>query len=133
MRMRRSPGKLIPIILMLSFLLRSPPSARSTPSQSLVDANTAFALDLYGQLKTRPGNLFFSPYSISTALAMTYAGATGNTEKQMAGVLRFEDPQKVHSEFGELQRKLNEASPHEGIELSVANSLWAQRGHPFLP
>src|SRR5882762_2109248 len=134
MRMRRSPGKLIPIILMLSFLLRSPPSARSTPSQSLVDGNTAFALDLYGQLKTTPGNLFFSPYSISTAMAMTCAGARGDTEKQMARVLHFDkDQRRLHSTFGELQRQLNEANKQKGIELSIANALWAQKGRPFLP
>jgi serpin B len=46
--------------------------------ESLVEANTAFALDLFGQLNEDSGNLFFSPYSISTALALTYAGARGH-------------------------------------------------------
>ena len=68
-------------------VLRPPPQRQQT--QSLVEGNTAFALDLYGQLKANPGNLFFSPYSISTALAMTYAGARGETEKQMGQVLHF--------------------------------------------
>jgi hypothetical protein len=60
-----------------------------TLGKSLVDANTDFALDLYQQLDKNQGNIFFSPYSISTALAMTYAGARGQTEEQMAAVLHF--------------------------------------------
>jgi serpin B len=97
--------------------------------------NTTFALEqLYSQLKTTPGNLFFSPYSISTALAMTYAGTRGETEKQMGQVLHFgKDQRQLHSSFGELQRQLSNAGKQPGIELSVANALWAQKGHPFLP
>jgi len=107
--------------------------ARSAQPQSLTEANTAFALDLYAQLKNRPGNIFFSPYSISTALAMTYAGARGETEKQMGRVLHFsEDQPQLHSGFGELQRRLSNASQQPGIELTIANALWAQTGHPFL-
>src|SRR5690606_20591566 len=55
----------------------------------LVEANTAFATDLYAALRTREGNLFFSPYSISVALAMTYAGAAGDTASEMADTLHF--------------------------------------------
>ncbi len=132
--MTRIIGKLIGIILMFSSILGSPPSARSAQTQSLVDGNTAFALDLYGQLKSKPGNLFFSPYSISTALAMTCAGARGETEKQLGRVLHFDQPQRqVHSSFGELQRQLSEAGKQKGIELNIANALWAQKSHPLLP
>jgi serine protease inhibitor len=84
-------------------------------------------------LKSTPGNLFFSPYSISTCLAMTYAGARGDTEKQMAQVFRFtKDQAELHSSFGALQRDLREAEKQKGIELNIANALWAQSGHPFL-
>src|SRR5262245_6674670 len=79
-------GKLL-VLLMLSSVFGSAPGIRAAQTQSLVEGNTAFALNLYGQLKHTPGNLFFSPYSISTALAMTYAGARGGTEKQMGKVL----------------------------------------------
>jgi len=114
-------------LLMLSSI------ASATQTESLVQGNTAFALDLYGQLKNGPGNLFFSPYSISTALAMTYAGAHGDTEKQIGRVFHFElEHRKLHAAFGELQRGLGEASKQKGIELSIANALWAQKGHPFL-
>ena len=119
---------------MLSFIFGSPPAARSSQTQSVVDGNTAFALDLYGHLRASPGNLFFSPYSISTCLAMTYAGARGDTERQMSRALHLDsDQQKVHAAFSELQRQLAEASNQKGIELSIANALWAQKGHPFLP
>jgi serine protease inhibitor len=55
----------------------------------LVEGNGAFAFDLYQALKGQEGNLFYSPYSISLALAMTYAGARGQTAQQMADVLHF--------------------------------------------
>lgn len=115
-------------------LIGSPRLAQSASSQSVVDGNTAFALDLYRELKSAPGNLFFSPYSISTCLAMTYAGARSETEKQMSRVLHLDhDQPKVHAAFAELQRQLAEAGNQKGIELSIANCLWAQKGHPFLP
>ena len=132
--MTRILGKLIAIILMLSFILGSALKAFSAQTNSLVEGNTAFALDLYAQLKTSPGNLFFSPYSISTCLAMTYAGAHGETETQIARVLHFEKEQRqLHSSFGELQRQLSEAGKQKGIELNIANALWAQKSHPLLP
>ena len=132
MRMTRILGKLIPRISMLSLIFGSAPDARS--AQTVVDGNTAFALDLYGQLKSAQGNLFFSPYSISTCLAMTYAGARGDTAKQMSRVLHLDqDQRKVHASFSQLQQQLSEASNREGIELSIANSLWAQKGHSLLP
>jgi serpin B len=52
----------------------------------VVEGNNAFAVSLYTKLRTEEGNLFFSPYSISTALAMTYAGAEGKTATEMAEV-----------------------------------------------
>ncbi|HKS35847.1 MAG TPA: serpin family protein, partial [Verrucomicrobiae bacterium] len=120
--------------LMLSSILGASVAARSSQNQSVIEGNTAFALDLYGQLKTRPGNVFFSPYSISTCLAVTCAGARGDTEKQMSRVLHLDKEQrKVHASFSELQRQLSEAGNQKGIELSIANSLWAQKDHPFLP
>ncbi len=77
------------------------PSAGFAQVQSLVAGNTAFGLNLYSQLATNSGNLFFSPYSISTCLAMLYAGANGNTELQMSQVLGFgTDQEQVASLFG---------------------------------
>ena len=58
-------------------------------AEMIVNSNIEFAFDLYRQLKAEEGNLFFSPYSISTALAMTYAGARGQTAEQMGQTLHF--------------------------------------------
>jgi serpin B len=104
----------------------------SDQTKAIVAGNNAFALDLYGQLKSTDGNLFFSPFSISGCLAMTYAGARGNTEKQMAEVLHFGTNQ-VQSAFGELEHQLNEAQNRKGIELNVASGLWSPKRYPLLP
>ena len=67
---------------------------------ALVDGNTDFALDLYQVLSESDGNLFYSPYGISLALAMTYVGARGETEGQMADTLRFRLSQnRLHPAF----------------------------------
>jgi serpin B len=101
----------------------------------LVEANTRFALDLYHALSKADGNLFLSPYSVSAALAMTYAGARGETEHQMRDTLRFTLPQRVlhpafHALDGDFTEKVHDV---EGVRLSIANALWGQDGHPFLP
>ena len=105
----------------------------AAPKKQAVEDNTAFALDLYAQLKKQEGNLFFSPYSISTALAMTYAGARGNTATQMAEVMHFGlEPEVLHRAFGQLVDDLNKQGEEGGFELSVANALWGQKGYGFL-
>jgi len=101
--------------------------------QTVVQSNSAFAFDLYQQLRSSEGNLFVSPYSISTALAMTYAGARGDTQKQMKKTLRFSlDQEKLHPAFAELQTGLNELQEAGNFELNVANSLWPQHDYKFL-
>jgi serine protease inhibitor len=130
----RLGGQLIPLMLMLSIGSSRTAEAEAARTQALADGNTAFALDLYREFKTTPGNLFFSPYSISTSLAMTWAGARGDTQTQMARVLHFPGQEReVHAPFGEIQRRLNDLGKSQGIELSVANGLWAQEDRHFLP
>jgi serpin B len=120
--------------LLISFGIGLAASVQASDTKSLVEGNTAFALDLYARLSGAPGNLFFSPYSISTCLAMTYAGARGDTETQMGRVLHFSKGEaRLHSSFGELQQQLNDAANQKGIQLDIANALWAQKGHHFLP
>jgi len=103
-------------------------------AQNFAGGNTAFALDLYARLESTDGNLFFSPFSISTCLAMTYAGARGNTASQMAQTLHFTTNQnQLAVSFGRLQRQLNNEPATQAVELNMANGLWAQPGHPFLP
>ncbi|HEV8062404.1 MAG TPA: serpin family protein [Gemmataceae bacterium] len=97
----------------------------------LVQGNNAFAVDLYREIRTQPGNLFFSPESISTALAMTYAGARGDTATEMAKTLHFTlPPKKLHVAMGGLLHALNAA--HDDYQLKVANALWGQQGYNFL-
>jgi serpin B len=101
---------------------------------SVVTGNTAFALDLYAKLRSQDGNLFFSPYSISTALAMTYGGARGETARQMARTLHFDlAPDKLHPPLAALQANLNAIQQKGQVKLAVANSLWPQKGYAFLP
>ena len=98
---------------------------------AVTEGNNAFAVALYERLRHQNGNLFFSPESISTALAMTYAGARGGTASEMAKTLHFTlPPDKLHPAMGALLRDLN--ATHEGYQLSVANALWAQQGYTFL-
>lgn len=101
--------------------------------QTVVKGNSAFGFDLYQELKGEKGNLFFSPYSISTALAMTYAGARGQTKKEMAEVLHFSlEQEPLHSSFSKLQSELNAIQDKGHVKVSIANSLWAQKNYRFL-
>ncbi|MGD0518998.1 MAG: serpin family protein [Thermoguttaceae bacterium] len=102
---------------------------------AVVQGNNALAFDLYAKLRTEnEGNLFLSPYSISTALAMTYAGAKGKTAAEMAEVLRFTVPQEqLHPAFAALAAKLHGDVKKEGYQLRIANRLWGQVGYHFLP
>jgi serpin B len=101
--------------------------------ETAVQGNTQFALDLYQKLRTTKGNLFFSPYSISTALAMTFAGARGDTQAQMAQALHFPlDQEQLHPAFAQLGEKLAEVGKKGHSQLSIANSLWPRTGYKLL-
>jgi serpin B len=105
-------------------------SAGGTDMKPLVDGNTAFALQLYGKLQPTGGNLVFSPYSISSALAMTYAGARGETALQMKHALHFDKSEtRLHPLFSQLDAALKAAQGRN--ELSMANSLWPEEKYPF--
>ena len=122
------------LLVLLSFIVLSRPMAATAQVESLVASNTAFALNLYSELATNSGNLFFSPYSISTCLAMLYAGASGDTEQQMSQVLGFgTNQQQFASLFGKLQDELATNQQPNAVELNIANALWTQEGFPFLP
>jgi serpin B len=111
-----------------------------TDVKTLVSANSQFAFDLYHQLaKESPGkNLFFSPESISYALAMTYAGARGNTATEIGNALHFDalPGDQLHAAFNALAQALlaPRVSQDKGrapLQLSTSNSAWGQRGFPF--
>jgi len=112
------------------------PSLDEARVAELVDGNSGFAFDLYHVLFDEDSNLFYSPYSISLALAMTYAGARNETEQQMADVLGFTLGQDgVHPVFNALDQAL--AGRGEGLDedqrfrLRIANALWGQEDYAF--
>jgi serpin B len=99
---------------------------------AVVKGNNEFAFDLYGRLRGREGNLFFSPESIATALGMAHAGARGDTADEMAKALHFPlDQGKLSAAHAALLRERNGGGRQRGYELSVVNALWGQRGHGF--
>jgi serpin B len=115
------------------------PVVDKTDLATLVDGNNAFAFDLYQALRQTEGNLFYSPYSISEALAMTYAGARGETEKDMAEALNFTLSQdRLHPAFNSLDLQLKQrgqgakGKSGEGFRLNVVNAIWGQEGYQFL-
>ncbi len=93
--------------------------------------NRDFAFNLFEEIKDEEeGNLFVSPYSISTALAMTYGGADGTTAEEMAEALRFQvGDDDLHPAFNRLERTLADRAE---VELEVANQTWGQEGYPFV-
>lgn len=93
--------------------------------------NNQLAFDLYREMRDGDGNKFFSPISISTALALTLAAAGGETKQQIAGVLHLESPEaQYHTGLGGLVRRLNAKQTNT---LTLANRLWVQRGFQFEP
>lgn len=116
------------------------PSVSESDLAELVTGNSEFAFDLYRAVRGQGGNLFYSPYSISLALAMAYAGAREETERQMADTLHFTLPQdRLHPAFNALDLELasrgqGTAGDDEGrFQLNVASAIWGQIGYSFLP
>ncbi len=112
------------------------PTVAEGDTRNLVDGNNAFALDIYNSLRSENGNLILSPYSISLALAMTYAGARGETESQMAQTLHFLPQDQLHPSFNALDLALkktpiNPDKDQEPMKLNIANSVWSEQTFPF--
>ena len=105
--------------------------------------NSNFAFDLYRALSDGEGNLFFSPFSISQVLAMAYAGARRETERQMAETLRYGLPQeRLHPSFNALDHSLHSRGEdaynrfeseedNPNFQLNIANAVWGQEGYEF--
>jgi serpin B len=118
------------IILLPLFILLFPFISKcELPEKEIIAGNNFFAFDLYHQLKTEStGNLFYSPFSISTALAMTYAGASGRTAEQMRKVLYFGEGESFHYNYKKLIRRLKY---EDECKLQLVNGLWAQKDYVF--
>jgi serpin B len=107
-----------------------PSNVTNGPTNSVVDGNNRFAMDMYSQLKNKSGNVFFSPFSISTALAMTYEGANGSTASEMSAVLHLPKNDAERKEgYATLIYKINNGGGKS--ELSTANALWLAKGQPL--
>ncbi len=134
-------GRAAVLIAIVAALLAGQTSPHQAVAQTdparLASDNTAFAFDLYHALAADPeaGNLIYSPYSVSLALAMTYGGARGETARQMAETLHFTLPgDELHPAFHALQEALArpaEVPGEQPLELNIANAIWGQAGFPF--
>ena len=120
------------------------PNVTQSEQELLVEGNTAFAFNLYQklvkELAGKEANLFYSPYSISLALAMTYAGARDETAQQMAATLQFMlEQDRLHPAFNWLDAELAsrgqgaQGKDGKGFRLNIANAIWGQKGYEFLP
>ncbi|MDD5590821.1 MAG: serpin family protein [Dehalococcoidales bacterium] len=115
------------------------PDASQAELAALVNGNSAFAFDLYQELSGGDDNLFYSPYSISLALAMTYAGARSETAQQMSDALRFSLLQdRLHPAFNSLDIELaqrgegSQGKDGDGFRLNIVNAIWGQNDYQFL-
>ena len=115
------------------------PDVNATDQALLIEGNTAFAFELYQALKEEGDNLLYSPYSISLALAMTYAGARGETAEQMADTLQFLlGQERLHPAFNWLDAELAKrgegaaGKDGEGFRLNIVNAIWGQKDYEFL-
>ncbi|MFC1509327.1 serpin family protein [Candidatus Omnitrophota bacterium] len=123
------------VFLILLLILFRPSTCvyAETDVTKLVRDNTTFAVDLYQKLCTSEGNIIYSPYSISSVLAVTSAGARGNTEKQMKKALCLSlDQKRLHPTFAGLRATINSIQKSGEVSLSLANSLWPQKDYTFL-
>ena len=135
-------NKIIAPLLILSMLLLGCAPQIEIPSaddsgatlegvNELVKASNQFGLDIYSRLSQKPGNVFISPWSLSSALSMTYEGARGDTADEMKNVMHLPDAEARQSSFARLFNDINKKD--KKYLLYTANALWAQEGFDFLP
>jgi len=112
-------------------LLADDSNSTSEKIESVVSGNNQFALDFYLELKDEEENIFFSPYSISVAMAMTYEGARDQTAYEMQSVMHFpENNETRRSGFAGLYNRINKQD--KKYTLNTANALWAHHDYDFL-
>jgi serpin B len=106
------------------------PSASAEDIEKLVEANNLFAFDMYKILSEKNENVFFSPFSLSQVLAMTWTGASGNTSKQMSDTLHYSDmdPSAVNAAFNRINSGMKSSG---SSEIRLLNSIWAQKDEPW--
>ncbi len=127
---------IVAVLFLLPYNSTQPTSVDNTGStqtgiQEVVNANNKFAFDLYSEFnKTKKGNIFYSPYSISAALAMTYEGAKGQTANEMKSVFHFPENNVLRPSFSAIYSDINKSA--KNYELRTGNALWAQKDYSFL-
>jgi serpin B len=127
------PGQEIPGQTSGQTPVQTPPEPSPAAAGNMVDANNQFALDLYSHLsQDTNGNIFFSPYSLSSALAITSEGARGETAEEIRSVFHFpENRTLLRQGFAATMATIN--NPSSAYTLRTANALWAEKTFPFLP
>jgi serpin B len=125
-----------PPVGLMSFKQLDDSKATSQGLSELVNANNSFAIDYYNKLDSNPENdgknIFFSPFSISAALAMTYEGAEGNTAEEMRKVFYFPADDTIRqSSFASLYNSLNSSASKGNYKLNIANALWNEKTYEF--
>ena len=100
-------------------------------ARDVIEANNRFAINLYSQYKSEEGNIFFSPFSISTAMAMVYEGAEGKTAKEIKSVFGFPKyDSSRRNQYSNLLFEINKKDKE--YALNTANALWAEQDFNFL-
>ncbi|NQU98463.1 serpin family protein [Candidatus Woesearchaeota archaeon] len=124
------------VLFLFPYQPDQPPQTDDTGStqqgiQEVVNANNQFAFELYSELnKAEDSNIFYSPYSISAALAMTYEGAKGQTADEMQSVFHFPENNILRPNFAAIYNDINQGN--KAYELRTGNALWAQYDYQFL-
>ncbi len=128
-----------PVLVGLCLASCAPPPPRVThATPALTEAENEFALDLYGQLRRQPGNFFFAPYSVSTALGMVYAGANAGTAAELAKTLHLDDLapagaaglRATYLQDFAAQPPFGDTEP-DGSKFETANALWGANDYHF--
>ena len=132
---------IVPLLILSMLLLGCAPEieipttddtgATAEGVNELVKANNQFGLDIYSAVSQKPGNVFISPWSLASALSMTYEGARGNTADEMKNVMHLPDDEVRRSSFAKLFNEINKKD--KKYQLFTANALWAQQDYQFLP
>ena len=124
------------VLFLFPYQPDQPPEADDAGStqqgiQEVVKANNQFAFELYSELdKAENDNMFYSPYSISAALAMTYEGAKGQTADEMKSVFHFPESSTLRPNFAVIYNEINKKD--KPYKLSTGNALWVQQDYLFL-
>jgi serpin B len=119
------------VFIVLLIIMSGGPSVKVAEPDAVVEANNRFAFDIYSKYKSEKGNVFYSPYSIFSVLAMCHEGARKKTAEEIAGVLNYpEDSEEIRTSYLGLYGYINKAG--RKYTLNAANALWAHNEYKFI-